>query len=102
LNKGTYEGVEIFSSNSYKMLTTKQYTISTREDIGLSWFLSSSKSKGGTVKRIEHTGRDVGYNTWFLIIPETSFAFVFLENGDFTSNYFSIMTAAYEIAYKYE
>ncbi|GAB5554324.1 MAG: hypothetical protein Sapg2KO_39150 [Saprospiraceae bacterium] len=77
LNKGSIDGKQIFSEESYKLLTSVHSPEGERK-VCLSWFL-------GTINDSEiynHTGGDTGYATFFGFIPEHKSAVVMMTNTD--------------------
>lgn len=77
LHQGTIDGKQIFSKESYKLLTTV-HTPKDERRACLSWF-------PGTIKRVPvfyHGGQDTGFNTFFCFMPEKKSAVVLMVNTD--------------------
>lgn len=86
LNKGIIDGKRIYEESSYDLLTTAQTKVNERRSVGLSWFLSSLNESPA----ISHQGGDLGYSTFFALLPEKKSAVVLMTNiDDFWSNYAS-------------
>ncbi|MEM1002397.1 MAG: serine hydrolase [Bacteroidota bacterium] len=77
LNQGTIDGKQIFSKESYELLTTV-HTPKDETRACLSWF-------PGTIKESQvfyHGGQDTGFNTFFCFMPEHKSAVVLMVNTD--------------------
>ena len=98
LNKGKYNGKQIFSEKSYDLLTTPQVRENKIFKFGLGWTIAPFRN----TQRIEFTGRDIGFNTVIMMIPESSFAIVILTNGDFNPPAFQVINTTFDVAKKYE
>jgi len=107
LNEGTsVTGNEVFSEETYRLLTTPQYRVGINYDIGLGWFLSPAPGSEDPEKNrdvIEHSGGDVGYGSFLSIITSEDYAFVILFNGYWPHDeaYHPLVRTGYEIAQKY-
>jgi len=80
MNKGAFKGKKILKPESYDILwePAKLNNAETGR-AGLSWFLRTYKE----IKTVSHGGGDVGYRTYFIMMPEKSTAGVVLSNCDF-------------------
>lgn len=77
LNKGSINGKQIFSKESYELLTSVHSPEGERA-VCLSWFLGKMNSS----KIYNHTGGDTGYATFFGFMPEKKSAVVMMTNTD--------------------
>lgn len=77
LNKGTINGKQIFSKESYKLLTSVHTPEDTRK-ICLSWF----PRKINNSPIFYHQGQDTGFNSFFGFLPEEKSAVVLMTNTD--------------------
>ena len=77
LNKGTIDGKQIFSEESFNLLTTNHSPEGQRK-VCLSWF----PEKINNSPIYYHQGQDTGYNTFFGFIPEKKTAVVLMTNSD--------------------
>jgi len=82
LNKGKIGKHQIYSEESYKLLTSSQRKISENTSLALSWFISPIKD----YKLISHNGKDTGYSTHFSFVPEKQFAIVLMANNHLFAN----------------
>lgn len=78
INNGKFEGKEILSPESMKMMLSSQplHTFDESGSEGLGLFIENVNGK----KLINHLGSDIGYSTYFGIIPQDSVAIVFMSN----------------------
>jgi CubicO group peptidase (beta-lactamase class C family) len=79
MNHGILGGRKILEPSSYEELWTPKVQTGAggmSKSIGLSWFLGESKGE----KTISHRGRDIGFNTSFVLMPEKEIAVVVLCN----------------------
>ncbi len=103
LNKGSYEGEEIFDEDTYALLTTRQREFDEVRGVALSWFVGPASWRGDDGIRIEHSGGDTGYRSWIGILPQKSWAMITLVNCDWKiPPTDAIFDAAYEMAERYE
>jgi CubicO group peptidase (beta-lactamase class C family) len=81
MNRGTFKGKQILKTSSYDILwePVELGNETGRGPVGLSWRIG--KYRG--VKTISHGGRDVGYTSFFVMLPEKSIAVVVLSNSFF-------------------
>lgn len=77
LKGGVFKGKRILQSAGHKLMWTPHVKIG-RMSVGLSWFISDYKGN----KTISHGGGDVGYRTFFLLVPGKSIAVVTLGNSE--------------------
>ena len=79
LQKGSWNGKRILSAASYDLLW-HPYAQSQEGDrplsVGLGWFLGAYKGK----RQISHGGRDTGFETTFVLLPEEGIGVVVLAN----------------------
>ena len=102
LNQGSFNGVSVFDTATYQLITKEHRDISDSFHIGLSWFMNPSRWNKEW-KMYHHSGEDTGYQSFLGIIPEKSWAIVILYNADWNvSNRRAVFKAAYELAEKYE
>lgn len=78
LNKGVFKGNRILAESSYKLLFEPQVRINQTRSIGLSWYLDRYRD----VKTVTHGGRDLGFTSYILMLPEKSLAVVAAINFD--------------------
>jgi CubicO group peptidase (beta-lactamase class C family) len=78
INSGKFENKEILSTESMKMMLSTQHphTFDENSSEGLGVFIENLNGKN----LIYHSGSDVGYSTYFGIIPQDSVAIVFMSN----------------------
>lgn len=89
LNKGSINGKQIYSKNSYELLTSVHSPEGQRK-VCLSWFLGKMNNS----EIYSHSGGDTGYATFFGFMPEHKSAVVMMTNTDefqATNNAASIM-----------
>lgn len=80
MNKGLLRGKRILKPESYDVLWEPAKLNSGETAMaGLSWFLRTYRE----IKAVFHGGGDVGYRTYFIMMPEKSMASVVLSNCDF-------------------
>ncbi|MEO1653303.1 MAG: serine hydrolase domain-containing protein [Bacteroidota bacterium] len=97
LNQGMYKEQKILGPEAYRRLSEGQIKKSKVIQASMGW--DSGPLKGKT--RYEYSGRDVGFQTYVLFVPEVDFALVFLSNGDFSPPAFDILLMAYDLALQY-
>ncbi len=78
MNKGAFDGKRILQESSCKHLFEPQVKINQNRSIGLSWYLDRYRD----VKTISHGGRDLGFTSYILMLPEKSLAVVAAINFD--------------------
>ena len=80
MNKGELEGRRILDASSYELLWEPAVLVGARDNIprhvGLSWFLSSYAG----YQTVSHGGRDIGYWTNFVMVPDAGVAVIVLSN----------------------
>ena len=80
MNRGELEGGRILDASSYDLLWAPAVTVGARDNrrvqIGLSWFLSSHAG----YQTVSHGGRDTGYQTNLVMVPDAGVAVVVLSN----------------------
>ena len=80
MDKGTFKGKKILQPESYDILwEPAKLNNGETGRAGLSWFLRTYRE----IKTVFHGGGDVGYRTYFIMMPEKSTAAVVLSNCDF-------------------
>jgi CubicO group peptidase (beta-lactamase class C family) len=80
MNKGTFKGKRILKSESYDILwEPAKLNDGKTIQVGLSWFLRTYRD----IDTVFHSGGDVGYRTFFVMMPEKKAAAVVLSNCDF-------------------
>ncbi len=82
LNKGAFKNRRILQPGTHELMwkprtETNWKAYAPYKQVGLSWFLSKYKGH----QTINHGGGDVGYRTFFLLLPEHSTAIVTLGNS---------------------
>jgi CubicO group peptidase (beta-lactamase class C family) len=91
MNRGELEGARILDASSYDLLWTPEVEVrargSSRVHVGLSWFLTD---EGGD-QMVNHGGRDIGYTTNFVMVPDAGVAVIVL------SNYFGMDTIVSDV-----
>ncbi|MGD8791311.1 MAG: serine hydrolase [Anaerolineae bacterium] len=80
MNGGELEDRRILDASSYELLWTPEVEVGTRDGrprhIGLSWFLSEHAGH----QTVSHGGRDIGYQTNFVMVPDAGVAVIVLSN----------------------
>jgi len=80
MNRGELEGTRILDASSYELLWTPAVEAGVSDGrpryIGLSWFLSDY----GEYQTVSHGGRDIGYQTYFVMVPDAGVAVIVLSN----------------------
>ena len=80
MNGGELEGTRILDGASYELLWTPEVAVGVRDGvsrhIGLSWFLSEYAG----YKTVSHGGRDIGYQTNLVMVPDEGVAVIVLSN----------------------
>ncbi|MEE9362282.1 MAG: serine hydrolase [Cellulophaga sp.] len=92
LNKGSINGKQIFSKESYELLTSV-HSPEGQKKVCLSWFLGRINNS----EIYNHSGQDTGYKTFFGFMPEKKAAVVMITNTDkfwVTNNAASILKNA--------
>lgn len=97
LNAGKYGQIEIFSAQSHKELTTPQVKRNKIIEYGLGWEIAPFRN----TTRVEFSGRDVGFNTYLMMVPDSAFAIIILTNAFYNPPAFKVINSAYDIANKY-
>ena len=82
LNKGAFKNKRILQPGTHELMwkprsETKWKAYSSYKHVGLSWFISKYKGH----QTINHGGGDVGYRTFFLLLPKKSTAIVTMGNS---------------------
>ncbi|MBO0929375.1 serine hydrolase domain-containing protein [Fibrella aquatilis] len=85
LNEGVYKTSRILSAASIALMQTPTFQIdsSSRQAIGLSWFIYPYRG----VNLVNHDGRDDGYVSVLCLIPSRQLGFVILCNSDEADSY---------------
>jgi CubicO group peptidase (beta-lactamase class C family) len=80
MNRGELEGRRILDASSYELLWAPAVEAGVRDGrpvhVGLSWFLSDSAGH----PTVSHGGRDTGYQTNLVMVPDAGVAVVVLSN----------------------
>jgi CubicO group peptidase (beta-lactamase class C family) len=76
MNKGVLKGRRILEESSYDLLFGPQVRIDQNRSIGLSWFLDRYRD----IKTISHSGGDLGYRSYIIMLPEQSLAVIVASN----------------------
>ena len=80
MNRGELDGTRILDASSYELLWTPAVEAGVSAGrpryIGLSWFLSDY----GGYQTVSHGGRDIGYQTNFVMVPDAGVAIIVLSN----------------------
>ncbi len=81
LQRGTLNGRQILAPATYDLLWRPRAQViwddgPSGEEIGLGWFLWEHRG----LRAVSHGGGDVGYNTFFAMLPERGLAVVVLAN----------------------
>lgn len=99
MNKGTFRGKQILKSSSYDLLwePAKLGDGVKKGPCGLSWRIGYYRG----LKTISHGGRDIGYTSYFVMLPEKSIAVVVLSNC-FFAPIVEIKDAALNVMLGYE
>ena len=91
MNRGELEGRRILDASSYELLWAPAVSVGARDNkprhIGLSWFLSYYAG----YQTVSHGGRDIGYQTNFVMVPDAGVAVIVL------SNYFGLDTIVSDV-----
>jgi CubicO group peptidase (beta-lactamase class C family) len=80
MNRGELEGRRILEASSYELLWAPAVEVGVRDNrqryVGLSWFLSDYAG----YQTVSHGGRDIGYQTNFVMVPDAGVAVIVLSN----------------------
>jgi CubicO group peptidase (beta-lactamase class C family) len=80
MNRGELEGRRILDASSYELLWAPAVVVGVRDGtprhVGLSWFLSEYAG----YETVSHGGRDIGYQTNFVMVPDAGVAVIVLSN----------------------
>ncbi len=80
MNRGELDGRRILDASSYELLWTPAVEAGVSDGqpryIGLSWFLSDY----GGYQTVSHGGRDIGYTTNLVMVPDAGVAVIVLSN----------------------
>jgi CubicO group peptidase (beta-lactamase class C family) len=80
MNRGELEGRRILDASSYELLWAPAVGVGARDGrmvhVGLSWFLSDYAG----YQTVSHGGRDIGYQTNFVMVPDAGVAVIVLSN----------------------
>jgi CubicO group peptidase (beta-lactamase class C family) len=80
LNRGTLHGRQLLAPSTYDLLWQPRARdlrdAEHPEEMGLGWFLGQQRG----LRTVSHGGADVGYNTYFTMLPEEGVAVVVLTN----------------------
>jgi CubicO group peptidase (beta-lactamase class C family) len=91
MNRGELEGRRILDASSYELLWAPAVEAGVSDGrpryIGLSWFLSDYRG----YQTVSHGGRDIGYQTNFVMVPDAGVAVIVL------SNYFGLDTTVSDV-----
>ncbi|MBN1350614.1 serine hydrolase [candidate division KSB1 bacterium] len=78
LNRGVYREQTLLLASTYNSLWENQTDIGNNEGIGYSWFLGKHRGR----QTVWHGGRDTGFCSQFVMLPEDSSAVILLCNYD--------------------
>ena len=78
LNHGSLNGQQILKAETHEALMKPQADANRGRKIGLSWFIDEVEGH----REIGHSGGDVGYSSYFGMIPEKGIAITILCNYD--------------------
>jgi CubicO group peptidase (beta-lactamase class C family) len=80
MNRGELEGTRILDASSYELLWAPAVEVGVRDGrrvhVGLSWLLSDYAG----YQTVSHSGRDIGYQTNFVMVPDAGVAVIVLSN----------------------
>ena len=78
INKGIYNGREVFSNNTYKAITSAKVMLSNSSDdaYGFGWYIGYEDGR----KILSHGGGMPGYKSLITILPDDSIGIVMLTN----------------------
>jgi CubicO group peptidase (beta-lactamase class C family) len=80
MNRGELDGRRILDESSYELLWTPAVVVGVRDGtprhVGLSWFISEYAG----YETVSHGGRDIGYQTNFVMVPDEGVAVIVLSN----------------------
>lgn len=79
LNKGRIDGKQVFSEETYALLTSPTLQLNESNSVCLSWFTRELDGKAF----YNHSGGDEGYRTFFGFFPETKSAIILMANNDY-------------------
>jgi len=77
LNEGSINGKKIINSESYQLLLTPNYETPGGGNVCLSWFAGNREGQ----PIYSHSGGDLGYRTFFAILPESGASVVVMGNN---------------------
>ncbi len=78
LNKGQYKDKKILEPGSYDSLWKQEIKIGPYQALGLGWFMGVHRG----VPTTGHGGGDVGFRTYFAMVPSLSLAVVVMGNSE--------------------
>ena len=92
LNKGTYKDKKILEPESYELLWKPAIKIGKYQALGLGWFMGVHRG----IPTIGHGGGDVGFRSYFAIVPSQSLAVVVMANAE-TFQSFTVAQAILDV-----
>lgn len=80
MNAGVFKENRILDASSYKLLIEPQAKINENRSVGLSWFIDQYRE----IKTVSHSGGDLGFRSYIIMLPEESLAVIAASNFDVT------------------
>ena len=74
LNYGELDGVRILKESTYDIMWNKGNEVS--DNVGISWHIGEHNG----LKTVYHSGTDVGYRSYIIMVPEESIGIVATSN----------------------
>lgn len=92
LNKGAYKDKKILKPESYDILWKPTVKIGKYQALGLGWFMGIHRG----VPTIGHGGGDLGFRSYFVLVPSQSLAVVVMANAE-TFQSFTVTQAILDV-----
>lgn len=80
MNEGAFKENRILDASSYKLLFEPQTKINEKLSVGLSWAIGQYRN----TKTVFHSGGDLGFRSYFIMLPEKSLAIIVASNFEGT------------------
>lgn len=80
MNSGVFGENRILEVSSYQLLFEPQAQTTENQAIGLSWFIDQYRG----IKTVYHSGSDLGYRSYLIMLPEKSLAIIAASNYEET------------------
>ena len=97
LNQGELNGTRLYNEESHRILTTPLIRRNKIVELSPGWEIAPFRD----TSRIDFSGRDVGFNTYLMMVPSETFAIILLINHFDVPPAFKVINTAYDVALKY-